>query len=91
MALMEQHCPPVIDAASSGSATSRSIGHTPNLRTLVQQWWAARAERRLIARLSRLSPRRLRDLGYHPADIYTAVEGTWDEVTVDRFRRLEDV
>lgn len=85
MALMEQHCPSVIDAA----APLRSIPRAPSFRALLAQWWTAHAERRQIARLSRLSPRRLRDLGYHPADIYRAVEGTWDEVTVERFRRLE--
>ena len=90
MTLMEQHCPTLIDAASSGTTSLRSIPRAPSLRALLASWWAARAQRRLIARLSRLSPRRLRDLGYNPADIYRAVEGTWDEVTADRFRRLED-
>ncbi|WP_421761977.1 DUF1127 domain-containing protein [Devosia sp.] len=90
MALMEQHCPTSIDAPASGATPLRNIPRAPSLRALLASWWAARAERRQIAHLSRLSPRRLRDLGYHPADIYSTVEGTWDEVTVDRFRRLQD-
>lgn len=85
MALMEQHCPTSIDATPL-----RSIPRAPSFRALFVDWWTAHAERREIARLSRLSPRMLRDLGYHPADIYRAVEGTWDEITIDRFRRLED-
>lgn len=90
MALMELHCPTSIDAASPGDAPSRTIPRAPGLRALLAHWWVARTNRRHIARLSRLSPRRLRDLGYKPADIYRAVEGTWDEITADRFRRLED-
>lgn len=90
MAFVEQHCPSLIDAATSDDTPSRIIPRAPGLRVLLASWWAAQAERRQIARLSRLSPRRLRDLGYNPADIYRAVEGTWDEVTVDRFRRLEE-
>lgn len=89
MALIEQHCPTLIDAATS-AAPPRSIPRPPSFRALFTHWRTARAERRQIACLSRLSPRMLRDLGYHPADIYRAVEGTWDEVTVDRFRRLQD-
>ncbi len=90
MALMEQHCSTLVDAAASGATPLRTIPRASNLRALLASWWAAQAERRQVARLSRLSPRRLRDLGYHPADVYRAVEGTWDEVTADRFRRLED-
>jgi len=88
MALMEQHCPTLID--TSGATLSRNIPRAPSLRALLAHWWTARAERREIAHLSRHSPRMLRDLGYNPADIYRAVEGTWDEVTVDRFRRLQN-
>ncbi len=90
MALMEQHCPTSIDATPLGVTPLRSIPRAPSLSAFFAHWWTARTERRQIARLSRLSPRMLRDLGYHPADIYRAVEGTWDEVTIDRFRRLED-
>jgi hypothetical protein len=47
-------------------------------------------ERRAIARLGRLSPRLIRDMGFDPAAVYGALEGTWDEVPGDRWRGLAD-
>jgi hypothetical protein len=37
-------------------------------------------EHRTITALSRLGPRRLRDMGFDPEAIYAAVDGSWNEV-----------
>jgi uncharacterized protein YjiS (DUF1127 family) len=42
-------------------------------------------ERRTIVKLARMSPRQLEDMGFDPAAIYRAVEGTWAEVDPGRF------
>jgi uncharacterized protein YjiS (DUF1127 family) len=47
-------------------------------------------ERRAIARLGRLSPHLIRDMGFDPAAVYGALHGTWDEVPGDRWRGLAD-
>jgi uncharacterized protein YjiS (DUF1127 family) len=45
-------------------------------------------ERRTIAKLSRLSPHLIRDMGLDPEAIRGALIGTWDEVHEDRFPRV---
>ncbi len=45
-----------------------------------------RRERQMFARLSRLSPRLIRDTGFDPAAVHDAVAGTWDEVAPGRYR-----
>ncbi len=47
-------------------------------------------ERRTIVKLSRLDPHLIRDMGFDPAAIYGALEGSWDEVHGDRFRGFEN-
>jgi uncharacterized protein YjiS (DUF1127 family) len=45
-----------------------------------------RQERRMLARLSRLPPHVIRDMGVDPERVYDAVEGTWGEVNPGRYR-----
>lgn len=46
-------------------------------------------ERRILARLSRLNSRLLKDMGLDPEAIYEAVDGTWDELpATQRFPRV---
>jgi uncharacterized protein YjiS (DUF1127 family) len=75
-----------------GAAADERIPTIPGLAQDLRQIWvnfiARRQERRLMARLSRLDPHILRDMGFDPAAVYGALEGTWDEVHGDRFRGL---
>ncbi len=45
-------------------------------------------ERRIIVRLSRLDSHLLRDMGFEPADIHAALEGSWDEDPRRSFPRV---
>ena len=49
-------------------------------------WLERRRQRRLYARLSRLSPHLIRDMGIDPEDVRDAVAGTWDEIDPGRIR-----
>lgn len=46
-------------------------------------------DRRTLRKLYHLDPHTLRDLGFEPADIYSAYENTFGEVHGDRFRGLD--
>jgi uncharacterized protein YjiS (DUF1127 family) len=59
-----------------------------DLKRLWQNFLARRQERRLMARLSRLDPHVLADMGFDPADVYRALEESWDEVAGPRFPRV---
>ena len=64
----------------------------PTLRlaiTIPDLFWSfmrRRRERRLMARLARLSPHLIRDIGFDPDQVYDAVAGTWGEVDPGRPR-----
>jgi uncharacterized protein YjiS (DUF1127 family) len=45
-------------------------------------------EHRTIVRLSRLDPHIIRDMGFDPADLHAALEGTWDENPRRSFPRV---
>ena len=45
-------------------------------------------DRRTLRKLYHLDPHVLRDMGFEPADIYSAYESTFGEVHGDRFRGL---
>lgn len=72
------------------SAAYARKSHNSGLLAPVGAFFAALArrmeERRVILTLSRMSPRRLEDIGFDPAAVYGAVEGTWDEVDPGCFR-----
>lgn len=60
------------------------------LGTLRAGWLAMRRhreERRTMVTLSRLPPHVIRDMGFDPELIYAALDGSWDEVDPQRFRR----
>jgi uncharacterized protein YjiS (DUF1127 family) len=59
-----------------------AIGIPDFLRTFLRR----RRARRLLARLSRLSPHLIRDIGLDPDEVHDAVAGTWDEVIPGRCR-----
>ncbi len=65
-------------AAIHAPAATRLL---PRLQRLWLQFVARHRQRRLMSRLSRLSPERLRDMGFDPAAVYAAVRGTWDELS----------
>ena len=46
-----------------------------------------RAERRLFACLSRLSPHLIRDVGFDPDEVHAALAGSWDGLGRGRDRR----
>ena len=66
--------------------TRSSLAH--DLHLVWHNFVTRRRERRLLVKLSRLDARQLRDMGFDPAAIYGALEGSWDEVHGDRFRGL---
>lgn len=47
------------------------------------------ADYRELVRISRMSPRMIRDMGFDPAEIYAAVEPDWGDVHNMRWRSLE--
>jgi uncharacterized protein YjiS (DUF1127 family) len=63
-----------------------------SLFTPLLEAWQAYArqveEHRTIVRLSRLDPHIIRDMGFDPADIHAALEGTWDEDPRPSFPRV---
>jgi uncharacterized protein YjiS (DUF1127 family) len=69
-------------------ADSAGSGFLPRLRQAFRTMGRRIEERRTIARLSRLSPHLIEDMGLEPAAIYGALRGTWDEVNEDRFPRV---
>jgi len=64
------------------------IGIVSFVMTAFRGWRSASEDQRALRRLARMSPRLLRDMGFDPAEIYGAVDGTWDEVTPGTYRRL---
>jgi len=71
------------------TAASHQARFAPRLPDFIELWEGIRrhfAERRTFAELSRLSPRRLTDMGFDPSVVYDAVKGTWDEVSPGRYR-----
>jgi hypothetical protein len=44
-------------------------------------------DRRALVQISRLDPHIIRDMGFDPDAIYAALEGSWDEVEMGRFKR----
>jgi uncharacterized protein YjiS (DUF1127 family) len=57
------------------------------LRNAVRAWLLTIEEHRALKRISRMSPHLICDLGFEPAAIYEATDGTWDGV---RFRGLSN-
>jgi uncharacterized protein YjiS (DUF1127 family) len=59
---------------------------------MVPRWWHALAtrlaRRRTLRKFYHLSPHLLRDMGFDPAEVYGAFEGTLAEVHGDRWRGL---
>ena len=53
------------------------IGHLANVVAAAAHRFK---EHRTVTTLSRLGPRRLRDMGFDPEAIYDAVDGSWNEV-----------
>jgi len=47
-------------------------------------------DRRTLRKLYHLDPHVLRDMGFEPAEIYSAYEGTFGEVHGDRFRGFDN-
>ena len=59
-----------------------------DLAQLARNHFARRHRRRLLRGLSRHAPRQLADMGFDPAEIRDAVEGSWDEWHPGRLARL---
>jgi uncharacterized protein YjiS (DUF1127 family) len=71
--------------------TNRFITETrhPSLASaLLDAWREHRAARRLVRDLYRLPPERLLDIGFDPALIYGATQGSLRELPGDRYRGL---
>jgi uncharacterized protein YjiS (DUF1127 family) len=75
-------------ARDEAQAASREVGFLSELREAVRAVRRRVEERRTIARLSRLSPHLIRDMGLDPDAIRGALIGTWDEVHEDRFPKV---
>jgi uncharacterized protein YjiS (DUF1127 family) len=70
---------------------SESPVHTGFFAQLLEAWQAyvrQIEEHRTIVKLSRLDPHLIRDMGFEPADIYAALDGTWDEDARRAFPRV---
>lgn len=50
-----------------------------DLLQLLRNHMARRELRRLLRGLSRISPRQLADMGFDPAEVRDAADGSWDE------------
>ncbi len=58
------------------------------LGALIAGWRAfrqRRQERRTLVEISRLGPRAIRDMGLDPEQVYSALDGSWDEVDPSSF------
>ena len=62
--------------------------HTGGLAALWRRLQKTLEDRRTLRKLYHLDPHVLRDMGFEPAEIYSAYEGAFGEVHGDRFRGL---
>jgi uncharacterized protein YjiS (DUF1127 family) len=56
------------------------------LRNALRAWQAEIEDRRALLRIARMDPHLIRDMGFEPAAIYDAVDGTWHDLSDARFR-----
>jgi uncharacterized protein YjiS (DUF1127 family) len=77
----------LFDTVSKTAAPERGI--IDRLFSAIRRMIRRFEEHRTLVKLSRLDQRLIRDMGFDPAAIYGALEGSWDEVHGDRFRGFD--
>jgi uncharacterized protein YjiS (DUF1127 family) len=71
---------------TAGTARTQTFDLFAALHAATRMMLRRHRERRLLARLSRLDPHVIRDMGFDPDSIYDELDGSWDEIDPGRYR-----